>query len=207
MMAPAPPDWIETPRLRLRPYAPGDWIYAHSVFSDPKVLWWRAREGKPPMTEPATRSSFQALLDEARGGLAWFPAFEKAARDCAAPGSSADAAAASGFIGHGVLRPLMGADGRPDPGGEIEIGYHLRPAAWGRGYATEVARALVDHAFARLGLTTLVAVVLPENMASLAIVERKLRMRRDGQHNQGGFDHIRFTLTRTDWEARPHIGR
>jgi RimJ/RimL family protein N-acetyltransferase len=57
-------------------------------------------------------------------------------------------------------------------GPEVEIGYYLGRRAWGRGLATELARALVDRAFNELELDRLVAVVRPENEASKRVLAK-----------------------------------
>jgi RimJ/RimL family protein N-acetyltransferase len=53
-----------------------------------------------------------------------------------------------------------------------EIGYWLGVPYWGRGYATEVARALVDHAFADLGYERLVSRARVSNPASRRVLEK-----------------------------------
>jgi RimJ/RimL family protein N-acetyltransferase len=58
----------------------------------------------------------------------------------------------------------------------VEVGWRLAPAWWGRGLATETARAAVAHAFGPLGLPRVVSIVDPGNAASLGIVS-KLDMR------------------------------
>ncbi|MGY5883234.1 GNAT family N-acetyltransferase [Modestobacter lacusdianchii] len=68
-----------------------------------------------------------------------------------------------------LLKPL------PQGVGEVEVGWHLHPDSWGRGYATEAARAVVDRAFDE-GLLEVYAVVRPGNEASLGVC-RKLGMR------------------------------
>ncbi len=60
--------------------------------------------------------------------------------------------------------------------GDVEIGWRLARDRWGRGYATEGARAVRDHAFAQLRLARLVAFVRPANDASIGVM-RKLGMR------------------------------
>ncbi|GAB3308609.1 GNAT family N-acetyltransferase [Geodermatophilus aquaeductus] len=64
-----------------------------------------------------------------------------------------------------LLKPLPGGVG------EVEVGWHLHPDCWGRGYATEAARAVVAHAFGA-GLPEVYAVVRPGNEASLAVCRR-----------------------------------
>lgn len=58
---------------------------------------------------------------------------------------------------------------------EVEVAYALAPAHWGRGLATEAARGLAQYAFERLGLTRLICLIDPVNLAS-ARVARKLGM-------------------------------
>ena len=64
-----------------------------------------------------------------------------------------------------ILKPLV-------EGPEIEVGYHLARWAWGRGFATEGARALLRYGFETVGLDRIVAVVHPDNGASLRVIER-----------------------------------
>ena len=68
-------------------------------------------------------------------------------------------------VGRAVLRHLdvEGAD-------EVEVGYGLYPEFWGRGLATEVARACVRIGLAQLGLTSVVAVTLPTHHASQRVM-------------------------------------
>lgn len=57
-------------------------------------------------------------------------------------------------------------------GGETELGWRLRRAAWGRGLATEGARAVSAHAGEALGLDRVVALVRPANAASRRVAEK-----------------------------------
>ncbi|MGZ5418239.1 MAG: GNAT family N-acetyltransferase [Nocardioides sp.] len=59
----------------------------------------------------------------------------------------------------------------PDGDGELEVGWHLHPDAWGHGYATEAARAVLTRAFRR-GVDEVFAVVRPDNAASIAVCHR-----------------------------------
>ena len=58
----------------------------------------------------------------------------------------------------------------------VEVGWRLGSASWGRGYATEAARASVAFGFERLGRRSVVSVVEPGNARSLRVAE-KLGMR------------------------------
>ena len=78
-----------------------------------------------------------------------------------AMGSSGD------FLGWFHLRPP--ADG---PADEPELGYRLRRAVWGRGYGTEVSRALIDRAFAELGARRVFAQTYQDNVGSRRVMEK-----------------------------------
>jgi len=54
----------------------------------------------------------------------------------------------------------------------LEVFYSLAPGAWGQGYATEAARAVVEHALGRLGLPEVLAEVDQGNAGSVAVIER-----------------------------------
>ena len=71
---------------------------------------------------------------------------------------------AAGLIGTAGLRPL-GSSG-------LEIFYSLAPGAWGHGYATEAARAVVEYGLGPLGLPEVLAEVDEGNAASVAVVRR-----------------------------------
>jgi RimJ/RimL family protein N-acetyltransferase len=71
---------------------------------------------------------------------------------------------ATGLIGTAGLRPL-GSSG-------LEIFYSLAPGAWGHGYATEAARAVVEYGLGPLGLPEVLAEVDEGNAASVAVVRR-----------------------------------
>jgi RimJ/RimL family protein N-acetyltransferase len=64
--------------------------------------------------------------------------------------------------------------GRTRVGGrfECELGYRIRVSHWGQGLATEAARAACDHAQGSLGLPRLIAIVRPDNRASVRVAEK-----------------------------------
>jgi RimJ/RimL family protein N-acetyltransferase len=71
-----------------------------------------------------------------------------------------------GFVGLAVV------PGRSVAGGETEIGWRLRRAAWGKGYATEGAVAVRDQALGELGIGSLVSLIQPGNEASARVAEK-----------------------------------
>ena len=70
--------------------------------------------------------------------------------------------------------------------GEVEVGWALRTAAWGRGYATESARGWLDWGLANLDVSYLTAYVAPDNAASRSVAERAGMsvLRRDTFHGR-----------------------
>jgi RimJ/RimL family protein N-acetyltransferase len=98
------------------------------------------------------------------------------------------------FVGHWELRGhglwaverdgvLIGRVGlwRPEGWPGLEVGWLLGRDAWGRGYATEAARASVEFAWNELGAAQLISLIAPENVASQRVAER-LGMRTQGDH-------------------------
>ena len=55
---------------------------------------------------------------------------------------------------------------------EIEIGYHIRRDLWGRGLASEAARACRDFGFAHLPADRLISLIRPENLPSRRVAEK-----------------------------------
>lgn len=55
---------------------------------------------------------------------------------------------------------------------ETEIGYHVNKNYWGRGLATEAARACRDYGFAQLNRNRLISLIRPENISSRRVAEK-----------------------------------
>ncbi len=63
---------------------------------------------------------------------------------------------------------------------EVEIGYRLDPAHWGRGLASEAAQAVRDHAFRDLKLPHVISLIHPDNAASIRVAEKNgMTLRRE----------------------------
>ncbi|MQS09322.1 GNAT family N-acetyltransferase, partial [Streptomyces alkaliphilus] len=112
-----------------------------------------------------------------------------------------------GFLGWFSLRPAHSTGLRPGDG--LELGYRLRPAVWGRGYATEGARTLVDTAFTDLGAERVVATTMTVNTASRRVLEKAgLALVRtfleEWPDPIEGAEHgdVEYALTREEWSAR-----
>lgn len=70
------------------------------------------------------------------------------------------------FVGCCGLRPYRSEEGI------YELGFHLRPAHWGKGFAVEAARAVIAHAFGSIGARRLFAGHHPENFASARALQK-----------------------------------
>ncbi len=104
--------------------------------------------------------------------------------------------AAGTFIGHAGLEYIPGAP-------EVEIAYTLMKAYWGRGYATEAARASLSYGFEALNLPEIYALAFPANEASQNVM-RKLGMHYEGIVNRYYGESLAcYRLTREDYLAEP----
>ena len=78
---------------------------------------------------------------------------------------------------------------------ETEVAWVVVPELWGRGLATEIGCAAVEHAFTHLGLSDVVAFTLPDNLASRRVMEKLgFEFERDISH--AGRPHVLYRLRR-----------
>src|SRR5262245_18931182 len=82
----------------------------------------------------------------------------------------------------------------------FELGWMLRRSFWGRGYATEGARAALQFAFTRLGQPHVLSLIHPENAASIRDAHR-LGERLVGSAELMGRSALVYRITREEWEA------
>jgi RimJ/RimL family protein N-acetyltransferase len=135
---------LVTERLLLRSWRPDDAEAALSVYGDAEVARWLS----PAMDRAPDASAMRLVLQQ------W--AAEDARMVPPAGRWAIERREDNRLIGGAILLPLP-------PGNEdLEMGWHLDPAAWGHGYATEAGRALARWAF-RLGIDEILAVVRPAN--------------------------------------------
>ncbi|MER3554597.1 MAG: hypothetical protein C4331_09685 [Meiothermus sp.] len=66
----------------------------------------------------------------------------------------------------------MGFKSLPNESGTIELGYGANPAYQGRGYASEIAKALVDWAWTQPNVRRILADCRPDNLASIWVLEK-----------------------------------
>jgi [ribosomal protein S5]-alanine N-acetyltransferase len=102
------------------------------------------------------------------------------------------------FVGRAGLRhyEIEGVD-------EIELLYALAPPCWGRGYATEIGRALLDLGFAWLAATSVIAYTMPHNRRSRRVLE-KLGFSYERDFIHGDEPHVLYRRRRpADCEGPP----
>ncbi|MFI7430824.1 GNAT family N-acetyltransferase [Micromonospora sp. NPDC049836] len=181
-----PTPTLHTARLRLRPFGDADADDLFALHRDPHVLrYWDA----PPWREAERAERFIA-----------------ACRQLAAEGTGArvavDRAADQTFLGWcGLLR--WNPEHR-----SATLGYCYRQAAWGRGYATEAAHALLRWAFDTLDLNRVQAEADTRNVASARVLEklgfvREGTLREDCVVNGEVSDSWVYGLIRREWQPSP----
>lgn len=156
---------LETPRLILRPFALDDLEAYYQLGASPVLM--RYVGGKTLGSRDEARQLMLAatLRDYEVHGYGRLAVIEKAT---------------------GALIGFCGLKNDPVLG-ETDIGYRFLEPSWGKGYATESAKAALQHGRAVLRLPRIVGVVHPENVASVGVLkklglvyEKKIRYEPDG---------------------------
>ncbi len=93
-----------------------------------------------------------------------------------------------------------GRAGLKRAGDAVEVAYALVPGCWGKGYATEIARALLALGFGQLLVDALAAVALDGNAASCRVLE-KCGMRRVATAGEGAARKRRYEIRRAEWRG------
>lgn len=179
---------LRTERLVLRRWRHADRSPFAELNADPDVGRW--------LSGTLDRAGSDALVDRIEAG--WeqhgFGLFAV---------EVVDGAPLIGFVG--LSRPTFDAHFTP----AVEIGWRLSPSAWGRGYATEGAEAVLGFAFDRVGLDEVVSFTAVDNVASRRVMER-IGLRHDPADD---FDHPRldaehplrrhvlYRLTASEWRS------
>jgi RimJ/RimL family protein N-acetyltransferase len=185
---------LATARLKLRHWSPADLAPFAAMNADPEVMQF--------MPAPLSRQASDAFAARAQGHLdrEGFGLWAVQVQEGPA------------FIGYvGLQVPSFTAPFTPC----VEIGWRLARAAWGCGYATEAARACLEHGFGARALAEVLAFTVPANARSRAVM-RRLGMTADPA---GSFEHPRlppghalrhhllYRLTRGQWAAGLVFGR
>lgn len=168
---------VETERLIIRNWEDRDRDLFHEINSDDTVMAF--------FPDRRTRAESDQIFDKVRKMIAdtgyGFPAVELK-----------ETGETIGFTG---LNTVYKAEIAPQ--GTPEIGWRMAGRYWGKGYATEAARAMIALAFDERGHDQLVSFAVADNHRSTAVMER-LGMRRD---LEGDFDHPSVP------ESHPHLKR
>jgi RimJ/RimL family protein N-acetyltransferase len=161
----------ETSRLQHRALSVDDAKFFYALNSHPDVMRWT---GESPLSS----------LDAAREAIVNYPDF-----DARGYGRWAcvlkETGAVIGFCG---LKYLPDLDA-------VDVGYRFLPQYWGQGLATEACRASLEFGFTTLHLDQIIALVLPENVASIRVLE-KAGMQADGQFVYDALHALRYVKRR-----------
>ena len=180
--------FLETARLELRRFTDDDVENLVELDSDPDVMRF-INGGRPTPRDEIESEFLPAILDhyERYAGYGFWAAVEKSTER---------------FVGWFHFRPAQGA--APD---EVELGYRLRRSAWGKGYATEGSRALIDKGFNDLGVQRVVASTMVVNVASRRVMENAgLKFVRNFHRPWPDYiegeeeGDVEYALLRSEWE-------
>jgi RimJ/RimL family protein N-acetyltransferase len=157
---------LETDRLLLELYTDGDKKEFIELLTDPVVM--RFVDNGPLNAEQAELLWRKLMLEFYPSGVdtIWAVFSKDDGR----------------YVGNASLRP------RPERQKDWEIGYYLKPAEWGKGFATEIASRLVRFSFEVAGLDEVYATVDKQNAASIHVLEKcGLKLFRKEFDEQGSF--------------------
>ncbi|GGQ68374.1 GNAT family N-acetyltransferase [Couchioplanes azureus] len=180
--------FLETGRLSLRPFTGADADHLVALDNDPEVMRF-INGGKPTGRETVQTTTLPRLLQvyPCLGTRGYWAAEEKSTGI---------------FLGWFEFRPV-----NEHSAAVVELGYRLNKAAWGRGFATEGSRALIDKGFTDLGVERVTANTMAVNTGSRRVMEKAgLRFRRnftgDWPEAIEGSEHgeVEYELTRVEWE-------
>ncbi|MFD4533365.1 GNAT family N-acetyltransferase [Kitasatospora sp. NPDC058397] len=187
--------FLTTERLVLRRFTAADVDHLVELDGDPEVMR-HLTGGRPTARERVEGELLPLYLAHYRryGDLGWWAAEERA-----------DGA----FLGWFEFRPTREGDRS-----EVELGYRLRRAAWGLGYATEGVRALVRRGFTALGVRRVVAYTMTVNAGSRRVMEKTglsfvRTFHEDYPEAIPGSEHgeVEYALTAGQWRARDGAAR
>ena len=142
---------FETDRLELCVPCLADVDALSSYWSDPETMKYLGINGDVWTREQVVERIERGARFCSEHGMTFWTVVEKATDT---------------VIGQGGLVPIA------FNGDEVELGYRFGKGHWGKGYATDVARASAAYGFEALGLDRLVAVSFPENAASRKVLTK-----------------------------------
>jgi ribosomal-protein-alanine N-acetyltransferase len=143
---------VETPRMVASRVTDADVPELLRLLRDPRVAATLSPSGQPPSEAEVRAGVIEAVGHWELNGFGLWVLRDRSG---------------SGLIGRGGLQHTF-ATGED----EVEVAWAIVPELWGRGLATELARASVDAAFGALELADLIAYTLPGNLASRRVMEK-----------------------------------
>lgn len=178
--------YLKTQRVLLRQYRDDDFDRLLELNSDPDVMRYLTNG------QPGTRRDVES-------GVEWTLLYQKK-YDGRLGVFTAELVESGEFMGWFLLRP----DKKDlDNTQVLELGYRLKKKFWGKGYATEVSRALLRKAFEGLGADCVFAQTVAPNLASRRVME-KLGMRFDREFIDEEYVKlgpiVLYQLPRADWK-------
>lgn len=141
---------IETNRLILRPFTLDDIEDSYQMNLDSEVSKYTGDGGVVSRDEIVRRIMEDVLGDYEKYGFGRLAVELKESNKFI------------GFCGLKYLNDLK----------EVDLGYRYMSKYWGKGYATESAKACIEYGFKKLKLNKIIAMVLPENIASVKVLEK-----------------------------------
>jgi RimJ/RimL family protein N-acetyltransferase len=169
---------LETARLLLRPFTPADLDdYTQLIFANAAVMHYLPKRELPPRARAERTIALFADHWAQRGYGVW---------------------AVTDKI-TGQLSGHCGLNFVPEAG-EVEVLYALRQDRWGQGFATEAARASVRFGFERADRARLIALAVPENIASRRVLEH-LGFQYEKDAHYFGLDVVYCVLPREQLHA------
>jgi len=167
---------LETERLVLRMFRESDTDAYAEMVSDPEVM--RFLGGQPVPRAEAWRNMALMLGHWHLRGYGMWAVAEKASGE------------------------MVGRVGCWNPEGwpGLEVGWTLRRRFWGRGYATEAARASARYAFESLGQERVISLIAPDNVNSIRVAER-LGERPVGEWEVSGKQVVVHAVGREEFKA------
>lgn len=158
---------LETKRLILRHFVPGDLDALFEFYSDPDVVKYI----------PDAPRTYEETKDEIEWFLNGHPKFPELGLWATVDKEMGE------FIGRCGLLPWT-IDGQQ----EVEVAFALATAYWGQGLATEAAQAIVQYGFERLRLSRLICVIDHDNRASINVATKiGMRFERESKDEYGPF--------------------
>ncbi|MET7617592.1 GNAT family N-acetyltransferase [Streptomyces sp. NPDC005408] len=182
------PFFLETGRMALRPLGEADVDHLLGLDNDPEVMRF-INGGRPTTREAVLTESLPRFLHHypCIGNRGFWAAQERSTHE---------------FLGWFELKPLD-----DHSAAEVELGYRLGRAAWGHGYATEGAIALVRKAFTEFGVERVTANTMAVNARSRRVMEKaglsyvRTFFEEWPESIEGsGLGDVEYALTRADWE-------